>query len=281
VSARRASIAARIGVAIVLAGGALLMQARAARAWSFAEEVPEDPCARARSYEPQDHSEQAQHARRSCRLQAFDRQLNEARRQELASEQRSREAWVQTWVEKTQPARVIHPMAIEGFVGSGIVNYGLTFSWDVLRHLELGAHLGQRQMSCVDQTFGTTADCTRTTWGAGARWFLLDKNFAPFVGAAFSSTSAPLKIVHQDQQTGQTDFLQGNGRAHSAGLSAGFQFAYSYVRVSLEYIYEYLFYTGASKNDMQLTPSEDLRKIWEDSLKQDQHGVRLQVGLAF
>jgi len=124
-------------------------------------------------------------------------------------------------------------------------------------------------------------DCTRTTYNLGVRWFLGDRDFAPFVGTAFSTTSASLAINHMDPMTGATSFLQGNGRAHSVSASGGLQLAVSYVRLSVEYIFEYVFYTGANLNDMQKTPSEDLRLVWEDSLHQDRHGVRFQVGFAF
>src|SRR5206468_1359565 len=75
--------------------------------------------------------------------------------------------------------------------------------------------------------------------------------------------------------------LQGDGRANSLNPSAGVQFAVGYLRLSVEYVFEYLIYTGANLNDMQKTPSEDLRLVWEDSLNQDRHGVRFQVGFAF
>jgi hypothetical protein len=169
--------------------GALALHAGAAHAYTFVEEVPENPCERARSFDPQDDGEMAQRARRACRLAVFEQRMTNTRREQVAAEQRAQEAAVERWLEKSETARVVHPMAIEGFAGSGIVNYGLTFSWNVLRQLELGAHLGQRQMSCIDQNFGTTADCTRTTWSLGVRWFLLDKDFSPFVGTGFSSTS--------------------------------------------------------------------------------------------
>ncbi len=168
-------------------------------------------------------------------------------------------------------------MAVELFAGSGIVNYGLSFSWDVTTSVEFAVRVGQRQMSCADQNGSTGADCTRTTWGGGVRWIMLESEFSPFVGTAFSSTSAPLQII--DQQSG--NFLQGHGNAHSLSGSAGLQLATGYVRLSLEYLYEYLFYTGANLNDMAHTPSEALRVIWEDSLSQDQHGIRFQVGVAF
>jgi hypothetical protein len=261
-------------------GGAVSLPSRAAQAYSFIEEVPEDPCARARSYEPQDSTTAAQRARRACRLAAFERRMTDERRQQVASEQEARDAWLQKWMATTQPSRVQRPMAIEAFGGSGIVNYGLVFSWNVVRNVELAARVGQRQMSCTDQNFGTSADCTRTTWGAGARWILFDKDFSPFVGTAFSTTSAALKILHNDEQNG-SQFLDGRGNAHSLSGSAGLQLATGYVRLSLEYLYEYLFYSGANLNDVQRTPSDPLRTVWDKSLDEDKHGIRFQVGIAF
>ena len=142
-------------------------------------------------------------------------------------------------------------MAIEAFAGSGIANYGVVFSWTVLRQVELAARLGQRQMTCAaDQFNGTGGDCTRTIWNIGVRYFLGDRDFSPFVGAGFASTHATLAILHAIQMSG-TNFLQGDGRANSLSASAGVQLAVSYVRLSLEYIFEYQIYTGANKNDMQ------------------------------
>jgi hypothetical protein len=276
--AGRASMLVGLGAAVALAG---VFPARDARAYSFVEEVPEDACMRSVSLDPADASLAAQKARRACRLQRFEQRLAQERRKEVASGEDARDAWIQKWMVGTQPARVLHPMAVEAFAGSGIVNYGAAFSWNVMRNLELAARIGQRQMSCADQFSGTSADCTRLTWGAGARWILGDRDFSPFLGTAFSSTNAPLKIVHFDPATNQTNFLDGKGRAQSVSLSAGLQLAVSYVRLSLEYLYEYVFYTGANLNDMQQTPSEELRGVWDDSLRQDRHGVRFQVGFAF
>ena len=273
---RRAHTLAAVGVPAVLAG-ALSLQARDARAYSFVDEIPEDACARARSFEPQDTSPGAQHARRACRLQVFEQRMAEERRQSVAAQQKDRDAALEKWIAAVQPIRVQRPMAIELFAGSGIVNYGASFSWDVVSTVEFAVRVGQRQMSCADQNGSTGADCTRTTWGGGLRWIMLEREFSPFVGTAFSTTSAPLQII--DQQQG--GFVQGKGNAHSLSGSAGLQLATGYVRLSLEYLYEYLFYTGAQLNDPQHTPSEALRVIWEDSLKQDRHGIRFQVGFAF
>jgi hypothetical protein len=256
------------------------MHARNARAYTFVDELPEDACTRARAFDPQDAGPAAQHARRTCRLDSFEQRMAEERRRALASQQEAHDAWVEKWMVTTQPARVLHPMAVELFGGSGITSYGVGFSWNVLRQLELGARVGQRQMSCTDQN-NTAANCTRTTWGLGLRWIFGDKDFSPFVGTAFSATSAPLKIVHFDPARGAADYFDGKGSANSLSVSAGLQLAVSYLRLSLEYLYEYVFYTGANLNDEQRTPSEDLRVVWADSLQQDRHGVRFQVGFAF
>jgi len=281
VIARRAHVVTGLCVAAALAG-ALSLTARKAHAYTFVDEIPEDPCERARSFDPRDSTLTAQKARRACRLAVFETKMAEERRLSVASEENARDERIQKWMASTQSARVINPMAVELFLGQGIANYGVVFSWTVLSQLELAARVGQRQMSCASSAFTSTGgDCTRTMWNLGVRGFLLDRDFAPFIGTAFSSTSAALAINHADPMTGATSFLQGNGRAHSFSGSVGLQIALSYVRLSVEYLYEYVFYTGANLNDMQKTPSEDLRLIWDDSLHQDRHGVRVQVGFAF
>ncbi|HEY7373645.1 MAG TPA: hypothetical protein VIF57_15900 [Polyangia bacterium] len=267
-------------VAAALCGLTAALSAGAARAYTFVDQLPEDACDRARSFDPQDGSADAQHARRACRLAVFEARMAEERRRAVANQEVARDAWVQKWMQGTQPSRVINPMAIELFAGSGIVNYGVAFSWTVLRQLELSGRVGQRQMSCASAT-SASDDCTRTTWGLNVRWMLGDRDFTPFVGVGFATTHAPLKIYHYNAQTMQSMPLDGHGGADSGNASAGVQLAVSNVRLSVEYIFEYVFYTGANLSDMQQTPSEDLRSVWNDSLKQDRHGVRFQVGFAF
>jgi len=265
--------------AAVLVAGALSLQARHAHAYTFLEEVSDDPCERMRAFDPQDSSAAAQHARRACRLATFERRLAEERREAVASQQTARSEWVQKWLETAQPARVSHPIAIEAFFGNGIVNYGGALSWTVHTYVEVNARFGRREMTCTDANGGMTADCTRTTWGAGARGFLFDKDFSPFVAVGFSTTNAPLKIVHPNMNGG-ADYLDGKGNANSVSGGGGVQLATSYVRFSLEYLYEYVFYTGAILNT-DSSFSEALNSIWVESLKTDRHGVRFQVGFAF
>ena len=122
--------------AVALAAGTLTaLASNGAAAQSFAEEVSGDACDRARAFDIDDASPAAQHARRSCRLQHFEIRLAAERRQAQAAELDARETRVQAWIDATQPVRVVRPLAILGFLGSGLATYGLAFSWDVLRRL--------------------------------------------------------------------------------------------------------------------------------------------------
>ncbi len=122
-------------------------------------------------------------------------------------------------------------------------------------------------------------DCTRTLMGGSGRWMLLPKDFTPFVGAGFSVTKAHLQVFRFDPMTGQSVFMKGNGRAHSLNLAAGVQLSVSALRLSLEYLFEYIYFTGAE--DTMVLPSKDLLAIWQSSVDADKHGVRFQVGIAF
>ena len=81
------------------------------------------------------------------------------------------------------PARVLHPLAVEVFVGQRHRQLRRRSSPGTsCATLELAARIGWRQMTCADQFSGTGADCTRTHLGGGARWILGDRDFTPFVG---------------------------------------------------------------------------------------------------
>ena len=51
--------------------------------------------------------------------------------------------------------------------------------------------------------------------------------------------------------------------------------------MSIEYVFEYAFYTGASLNDDKKTPSPELDAALSTSLRADRNGVRFQAGYAF
>jgi hypothetical protein len=271
-------IAARLVAVAALA----LTGARVAQAQSFVQQVSDDACEQARSFDPEDDSPAAARAHRACRLQMFERGLVNERRQAMVAEQQAREASIANWLATTQPQRVQRPLSVEGFLGTGLATYGAVVSWNILRQLEVSGRYGKRAMNCADMFGSLNGDCTRTLMGGSGRWMLLPKDFTPFVGAGFSVTKAPLQIFRFDPMTGQSNFLKGNGRAHSVNLSAGVQLSVSALRLSLEYVFEYIYYTGASVADEQLTPNnKDLNTIWHGSVDADKHGVRFQVGIAF
>jgi hypothetical protein len=256
--------------------------------------VSEDACEQARSFETDDQSPAAQHARRACRLQRFGDRLAAERRQEIAAAEQSQAEWVQAWTEATQPARVSRPFTAAGFVGSGLASYGLAVSWAVLARLELEAWIGQRSVGSSDALSSRgTAVYTRDAAGLNARWLFSDKNVSPFVGAGFATTRADVQVVSYNlgpqldlpAGTGNPSLgpgmFSGSARAHAVSASAGLQLAIRSVRANLEYVFTYAFYTGANDGDAQKTPDENMRLLWQDGIRSDRHGIRFQVGYAF
>jgi hypothetical protein len=261
-----------------------VLAAGAARAQSFVEEVSGDACDRARAFDLNDVGPAAQQARRACRLEHFEYRLAAERRQEVAAGEEASQARVQLWMDRTQPARVLRPLAVEGFLSTGVTSYGLTFTWQVLRRLELAARIGWRKLTCPNEISFDGGDCSRTSLGMGTRWFFGDQNLSPFLGGGFSVTNAHLQVASTMPAAtdgGGSGFLAGDGRANAVSGSAGMALSAQALRMSVEYVFEYAFYTGANLNDPQKTPSEELRIVWRDSLKSDRHGIRFQVGYAF
>jgi hypothetical protein len=258
----------------------LLLGAGAARAQSLVNEVPEDPCQAARGLDFTDTSPDAEHLRRSCRLQRFENRLESERGQQVAVEEQAREERVQQWIEATQPSRVTHPMAIEGFVGSGLASYGFAVSWDFLRRWEVGGWIGWRPISCSDNNGNTNADCGRTAFGLRGRWYLSDHDFTPFVASGLSLMTSNLALC-PSYGCNSSNYTGGTGRANSLNAGAGLALGIRSFRASLEYVFEYTFYTGTSLNDAKKTPSPALNTALSESLRGDRNGVRFQMGYAF
>jgi hypothetical protein len=276
----RAALDAIVRVAVVAFVAASSQVRAAPPRVELVERVTEDACDRARAFDIADQGAEAQHARRLCRLQQFEHRLAAERRQEVAAELQARDARLAAWLDSKQPTRALRPLAIEGFAGSGVMTYGLAVTWMVLSRLELAGRIGWRNMTCANEFSNNGADCTRQGLGLGARWFLGSHDFGPFLGAGLTMSESHLQVATSTPEMGFT-LLKGDGRAHSAGGSAGMHLAYRGLRLSLEYIYEHVYFTGANLEDPQKTPSEPLRVIWRDSLKQDRHGLRFQAGYAF
>jgi len=263
-----------------LVGAALLLVAVSARAQSLVEVVPDDPCEQARGLSYDDESPPAQEIRRACHLQRFEKRLSFEREESIAAAERARTARIERWIDQTQPARATRPFFVDAFLGTGVATYGLNAGWDVLRNLELAAWLGLRSISCDDvDSYGNTlmgaANCSRTSFGLHGRWYAMMTKLTPFLGAGLTETSAHLQIVNDGK------LVAGSGRSNSLNVSGGLQLAFSAFRASVEYVYEYAFYTGASLSDAKKTPNADLNNVWSTSLRQDRNGIRVQVGYAF
>ena len=262
-----------IGLAVWLA------LAATARAQSLVDVVPEDPCLQAQALAPDDGSPEAEHLRRACRLRQFGDRLEVERRQQVLAAEQARADRIHRWIDQTQPARVVRPFSVEGFLGSGLASFGISAAWAFLKQAELSAWLGRRSISCDALNAFGSADCSRTSYGFRGRWYLLPSKIAPFLGAGLSITSAHVQIV-QSGSNGQT-LLSGDARANSYNLAGGLQLAYAALRLSGEAIYEHAFFTGANTDDPKKIPNNQLKGVWSDSLKQDQLGFRVQVGFAF
>ncbi len=264
-----------------LAGAALLLLSAAARAQSLVEVVPDDPCERAQALSFDDESPPAQEIRRACHLRRFENRLTYEREQSIVAAEQIRTVRVERWIDETQPARATRPFFVDAFLGTGIATYGLNVGWDVLRELELAAWLGRRSISCDDIYSTGTANCSRTSFGLHGRWYALMTKLTPFLGAGLTVTSSHLQIVNYPSGGGMPTLVAGDGRSNSLNVSGGLQIAVSAFRLSVEYVYEYAFYTGASTDDAKKTPNNDLNKVWSDSLRQDRSGIRAEVGYAF
>jgi hypothetical protein len=278
---KRATLASRANpLACGLVAVWATLVGRSATAQSFVEETPEDACAAVETLDPADTSRTAEHLRRTCRLQQLEVRLAADRRNQLVAETEARDSRVAAWVESTQPSRVIHPIAVAGYLGTGLSNYGLIFAWNVLRRLELEARIGWRNMTCWNQYSADGADCTRRTIAAGARWYLMDTNFSPFLSGGFAITGSHLQIP-QSNADGSNTLLAGDGRAHSVSGGGGLELDIRNARLSVEYVYEHVYYAGANKQGMDMPPSPELQLVWQNSLVQDRHGIRVQAGYAF
>jgi hypothetical protein len=258
----------------------LALGAGRARAQSLVNEAPEDPCEAARGLAIDDASPYAERVRRACRLEHFEDRLTAERHQQVAVEEQRREDRIQAWIADTQPSRVTHPLAVEGFVGTGLASYGLLVAWDFVKRAEVSTWVGWRPISCQDQYSGTSSSCGRTAFGLKGRWYLTDYNLTPFLSGGLSLMSSHLQL-YTNSTTNGSNFASGSGSANSVNAGAGLELGYRAFRASFEYVFEYTFYTYAALDDAKKTPNPDLNTALTDSLRADRNGFRIQVGYAF
>jgi hypothetical protein len=266
---------------LALVATATVTMAATAHAQSLVEVVPEDSCEQAGALDPDDESPTAEQLRRACRLEQFDGRLAAERRQQIVAAETARTGRIQRWIDQTQPARVTRPFSVDAFAGTGVATYGFSLSWAFLRRAEVAAWLGRRSITCAEVGNPEGGDCSRSVYGFRGRWYPLGTKVSPFLAAGLSIVTAHLQLEQSNAQNGADPILRGSGRANSYNLGGGVQLAVAWFRLSVEYVYEHAFYTGASASDAKRTPNRDLNGVWSTSLKDDQHGVRFQVGFAF
>jgi hypothetical protein len=277
---RMASAAMASAALLGLAGGARTARAQDATPLpSFIEQVTDDPCLDASTFDQEDQSREAQHARRACRLQRLTERLAAERRARLLATEQRHVAEVQNWVETSLPSRVSRPLSVALFAGTGLSSYGVALDWAVLSRLELGVWLGGRGIS-KDQNVSSTgqANYNRAVVGAGGRFYFSPGEFSPFVGGGFAIARTDMQAIFNSNPSA---LVEGTARAHFLTAAAGLELARRALRISLEYFFSYAFYTQANDNDPLLTEDVNLRRVWQDSLDGDRHGLRIQVGYAF
>jgi hypothetical protein len=281
----RAPVALRfrpIGLAAALL--VTTLSARGARAQSFVQRVSGDACEQARSFERSDSGPVAQEARRACRLQRFENKLAVERQDQVMAQVEEREARVEKWLNTTQPARVLHPVALEAFTSTGLASYGLALSYMALSQLEFAASIGWRTLGFddTDPKASGTAEYKDRTLAFTSRWYVANRELTPFLGAGIGLTTADLKVFWYGKDgTPAMDYPEGNARGHSMSAHAGVQLATRNLRLSIEYVFQYVFFTGANLADMTKTPNEQMRIVWQETLDDHRQGIQLRVGYAF
>jgi hypothetical protein len=269
----------------LLPAALVLLTVRTAAAQSFVQLVSGDACAELRGYERADASPAAQEARRACRLQRFEQHLAAEREEQVAAQVQERDARIEKWLATTQSARVVHPLALTAFAGTGLASYGIGISLMALRRLEAAVSIGWRSVSTADTPYSSysgSADYKSRTLGFNGRWFLSDRELSPFLGAGIGVTTADLNVLwYGKDQTPSMTLPPGSARGHSLSAAGGVQLAKGNIRLSVEYVFQYVFYTGAGLNQMDMMPNDQIRIVWQETLDAHRHGVRFEVGLAF
>jgi hypothetical protein len=281
---------------LVLAGGGMVLSAGAARAsLTIDHQSGADGCTEAATYFPEDDSPEALRARRRCRLETFERKMDDDRVQKAIEVQGQHDKLLESWVQKQNiPVRVFKRNAVDAYVSGGVTSYGLAVGGVLLPWLEGELWIGRRNVN-GDTLDGYFQD-SRTCGGGRFKWLMLGHgNLTPFasLGAAGCAANMAFTSYNYGPTTGVgpggpvfvgTTFtnLAGSGVGHLVTGSAGLAWMdKSGLRASLEYVFAYAFYSQATLNDMGHTQDPTLQKEWDDRLASDRGGVRLQVGYAF
>ena len=247
-----------------------------------------DGCTEAATYFPEDDGPLARNARMRCRLETFAQQREDERRRGEAVGDREREKTIETWIQKQEiPVRVLRRNSVDLFVSGGVASYGAALGGVLLPWLEGELWIGRRSVA-ESVTSGYLSD-VRNCLGGRFKWLFVKRgNLTPLISLGAVGCSADVQF----QSYGGGPIFQGDssnpnpggGQAvgHLATATAGLTWMEKAgLRVSLEYMFAYAFYTQATLNDAAKTEDANLRTAWEQRLTADRFGVRLQVGYAF
>jgi hypothetical protein len=281
-----------VGVAALGGASVLLVIGQAEASLTIDHVSGADGCTEAASYFPEDDSPLARSARLRCRLETFEKTMEEEHRRGAIAGEREREKTIETWIQKQEiPVRVMRRNSIDLFVSGGLASYGVTLAGVLFPWLEGELWAGRRSVAETVKS-GYLAD-SRTCYGGRFKWLVVTRgNLTPFASLGASGCSANLQFQYYGPTpTGGGTFLpgsanptggSGDGAAHLVTASAGMTWTEkSGLRVSLEYLLAYAFYAQATQNDAAKTEDANLRTAWEQRLTSDRYGFRLQVGYAF
>jgi hypothetical protein len=282
--ARRASRWAAAGVVLLSAGGATA-------GLTIEREAGMDGCTAAGLYFPEDESEPARRARIRCRLETFQDKLAHEQAESEAERERHQQQATEAWMQKQEiPVRLMRPNSLDLFAGGGLTSYGLTLGGLLLPWLEAEAWVGWRSASGF--VLSGTLDDSRRCLGGRFKWLMMARgNVTTFVSGGAASCSAKLQINSGAFSPGlivpggpapMGSSPNGEGSAHVVTGTAGVAWMEkSGLRVSLEYVFAYAFYTQATLDDPARPEDETMRSMWTQRLTDDRNGARLQVGYAF
>jgi len=261
------------------AAAALALAPLVARASTF-ERIPDlAPCQEAALFADDDGGEDAERARRRCRLEQFTRQQNEARQQKTAAAERRRAELARAALEKNQSSREGQTFAVDFFAGGALAVYGVAFAFLPRPDIELELWYGS---AGSDSIYNGQRSVNASGSGGGVRikGYVGDGPLAPFFSGGIGGTRADLAAFTYDGRTSMN--LSGSGWAHAVDGGVGLALATKFgFRMSLEYVFTYFIYHQAALDVPGKPQSAELKDAYGDVLDSHQHSVRFQVGYAF
>lgn len=266
----RSVAGATVVAAVVLSPGA-------ARSQSIDYQVGMTACEEAARYDAArlgdgpDVPPAARRARARCRLETFRARLATERAVAAADREAERQARFDEWVDKHLPPRARRTIAADGFYGFGPATQGVAVGWTPTLSLDLEGWLGWKAGTATVADNDVADD--RKTAGIRAKWMALPSYATPFVAFGVARTWGGVGYGSSSDADGNAHLLTG-----SIGVSLTSEGG---LRLGVEYMFGWTFYSVVQTRDDQRTPDEGLRALWQRRLDEERHGARIEVGYAF